>query len=103
MKQQLTESEKFYPNNSNTRISVMDFWPWAFSNLVYDTRQEIMAKFLVYPALNQVNPDSQKHVIRLPYYITNPSGCRITIKSVAYRYFHLKIFLPRLSLALAEN
>ncbi len=84
MKQQLTGDEEITLHVSNTRITVMDFWFWAFSNLICDTRQETMAKFLVYSALNQVNPDSPKHVNRLPYDITSPSGRRIKIKSAAY-------------------
>ena len=84
MKQQLTENDEFTLYGSHTKITVMDFWLWAFSDLVCNTSQEIMAKFLVYSALNQVNPDSQKHVSKLPYYITSPSGRRIAIKSAAY-------------------
>ncbi len=84
MKQQLTGDEEFILHNENTGISVMDFWRWAFSDLIDNTQRGVMAEFLVYSSLNRITLDMQKRENWLSFDVTSPSGRRIEVKSAAY-------------------
>ena len=84
MKQQLTGDEEFIFHDANIGITVIDFWRWAFSDLIDNTQRGVMAEFLVYSSLNRITLDTQKRENWLSFDITSPSGRRIEVKSAAY-------------------
>ncbi len=84
MKHQLSGIEEFILHGANIGITVMDFWRWAFSDLIDNTQRGIMAEFLVYSSLNQITLDTQTRENWLPFDVTSPSGRRIEVKSAAY-------------------
>ncbi len=84
MKQQLTGDEEFILHDANIGITVMDFWRWAFSDLIDNTQRGVMAEFLVYSSLNRITLDTQKRENWLSFDVTSPSGRRIEVKSAAY-------------------
>lgn len=84
MEQQLTGNEKFTLNGSSAGITIMDFWRWAYSDLLNNTHRGVMAEFLVYSSLGMASPSPQIRVDWLPFDVTSPSGRRIEVKSAAY-------------------
>lgn len=85
MKHQLTGTEEFTLHNKSIGITIMDFWRWAFSDLLNNTQRGIMAEFLVYSSLNQITlSDMQMRENWLPFDMTSPSGRKIEVKSASY-------------------
>ncbi len=85
MEHQLTGNEEFTLHGTSTGITVMDFWRWAYSDLIDNTQRGVMAEFLVYSSVNSITPlDMQMRENWLPFDITSPSGRRIEVKSSAY-------------------
>lgn len=86
MEQLLTGNEEFTLNGSNAGITILDFWRWAYSDLLNNTQRGVMAEFLVYSSFNTVLPPlpTQMRVDWLPFDVTSPSGRRIEVKSAAY-------------------
>lgn len=85
MKHQLTGNENFTLHGTSIGITVMEFWRWAFSDLINNTQRGIMAEFLVYSAQNQsMSSDMQIRTNWLPFDLTSPSGRRIEVKSASY-------------------
>ncbi len=84
MEHQLTGNEEFTLHCASARITVKDFWRWAYSDLIDNTQRGVMAEFLVYSSLNRSTPRSQIRENWLPFDVTSPSGRRIEVKSAAY-------------------
>ncbi|MCI8692580.1 MAG: hypothetical protein HFH91_07545 [Lachnospiraceae bacterium] len=84
MEHQLTGNEEFTLHGASARITVKDFWRWAYSDLIDNTQRGVMAEFLVYSSLNRSTPRSQIRENWLPFDVTSPSGRRIEVKSAAY-------------------
>ena len=85
MEQQLTGNEEFTLHGKSAGITVMDFWCWAFSDLIDNTLRGVLAEFLVYSSLNRIVPhDTQMRENWLPFDVTSRSGRRIEVKSGAY-------------------
>lgn len=84
MEHQLTGNEEFTLHGKGAGITVLDFWRWAFSDLIDNTQRGVMAEFLVYSSLNSSTTDTQMRENWLPFDITSPSGRRIEVKSAAY-------------------
>ena len=84
MEHQLTGNEEFTLHGKGAGITVLDFWRWAFSDLIDNTQRGVMAEFLVYSSLNRITLDTQKRENWLSFDVTSPSGRRIEVKSAAY-------------------
>ncbi len=56
MEHQLTGNEEFTLHGQSAGITVMDFWRWAFSDLIDNTQRGVMAEFLVYSSLKSEYP-----------------------------------------------
>lgn len=85
MEHQLTGNEEFTLHGQSAGITVMDFWRWAFSDLIDNTQRGVMAEFLVYSSLkSEYPPRTQMRENWLPFDVTSPSGRRIEVKSAAY-------------------
>lgn len=84
MEHQLTGNEEFTLHGKSAGITVMDFWRWAFSDLIDNTQRGVMAEFLVYSSLKSEYPPTQMRENWLPFDVTSPSGRRIEVKSAAY-------------------
>ena len=84
MEHQLTGNEEFTLHGKGAGITVLDFWRWAFSDLIDNTQRGVMAEFLVHSSLYQITPDTQIRENWLPFDVTSPSGRRIEVKSAAY-------------------
>lgn len=82
--EQLTGNEEFTLHGTGAGITVIDFWRWAFSDLIDNTQRGIMAEFLVYSSLKRVLPGTQMRENWLPFDVMSPSGRRIEVKSAAY-------------------
>ena len=83
--EQLTGNEEFTLHGSSAAITVIDFWSWAYSDLVDNTQRGVMAEFLVYSSLNgSTCTDKQIRENWSPFDVTSPSGRRIEVKSAAY-------------------
>ncbi len=85
MEHQLTGNEEFTLHGKGAGITVLDFWRWAFSDLIDNTQRGVMAEFLVYSSLKpEYPPPTQMRENWLPFDVTSPSGRRIEVKSAAY-------------------
>lgn len=84
MKHQLTGNEEFTLHGTSAGITIMDFWCWAFSDLIDNTQRGVMAEFLVYSSLNRITKYTQIRENWLPFDVTSPSGRKIEVKSAAY-------------------
>ena len=85
MEHQLTGNEEFTLHGKGAGITVLDFWRWAFSDLIDNTQRGVMAEFLVYSSLKSEYPHcTQMRENWLPFDVTSPSGRRIEVKSAAY-------------------
>lgn len=84
MEHQLTGNEEFTLHGKSAGITVMDFWRWAFSDLIDNTQRGVMAEFLVYSSLKSEYHSTQTRENWLPFDVTSPSGRRIEVKSAAY-------------------
>lgn len=86
MEHQLTGNEGFTLHSTSAGITVMDFWCWAYSDLIDNTQRGVMAEFLVYSSLKSSIPshDTQIRENWLPFDVMSPSGRRIEVKSAAY-------------------
>lgn len=86
MEHQLKGNEEFTLHSTSAGITVLDFWRWAFSDLIDNTQRGVLAEFLVYSSLNRTTPppDTQMRENWLPFDVTSPSGRRIEVKSAAY-------------------
>ena len=81
----LTASDKFTFHGSDLDLSVVDFWSWAYSDLLNNTGRGVLAEFIVFSALKFYPPPASKMRIDwTPYDLTGPSGQRIEVKSAAY-------------------
>lgn len=56
MEHQLTGNEEFTLHGASAGITVMDFWRWAYSDLIDNTQRGVMAEFLVHSSLNRITP-----------------------------------------------
>jgi len=84
MEHQLTGSEEFTLHGTSAGITVMDFWRWAFSNLIDNTQRGVIAEFLVYSSLKKYSSSTQMRTNWSPFDVASPSGRRIEVKSAAY-------------------
>ncbi len=82
--ERLTGNEEFTLHSYGAGITIMDFWSWAYSNLIDNTQRGVMAEFLVYSSLNSNTKHTQMRENWLPFDVTSPSGRRIEVKSAAY-------------------
>ena len=85
--EQLTGNEEFILHGSSAGITIMDFWRWAYSDLIDNTQRGIMAEFLVHSSLSTESSHPTCTQMRknwLPFDVISPSGCRIEVKSAAY-------------------
>lgn len=80
----LTGQEKFTSKGIDTEISVLEFWKWAYSDLLDNTYRGVLAEFLVQKSLGVTPPASQMRLNWMPYDLSSPSGRRIEVKSAAY-------------------
>lgn len=85
MTQLLTGNEEFIFHDETIKITIMDFWRWAFSDLIDNAQRGILAEFLVYSSLNQITPTYLPARSNwIPFDVTSPTGRKIEVKSAAY-------------------
>lgn len=81
----LTTNDKFTFHGSDLDLSIIDFWSWAYSDLLSNTGRGVLAEFIVYSSLKFYPPPTSKMRTNwTPYDLTGPSGQRIEVKSAAY-------------------
>jgi hypothetical protein len=49
--EQLTSNNKFSFHGEDTGLSVVDFWSWAYSDLLNNTDRGVLAEYIVHSAL----------------------------------------------------
>ena len=52
----LTANDKFTFHGSDLDLSVVDFWSWAYSDLLNNTGRGVLAEFIVFSALKFYPP-----------------------------------------------
>lgn len=80
--EQLTSNNKFTFHGEDTGLSVVDFWSWAYSDLLNNTDRGVLAEYIVYSAL--LPPRFENANCWLPFDLTSPTGQRIEVKSASY-------------------
>lgn len=80
---QFIGTEKFTFNGNDTGTSILDFWSWAYSDILNNTSRGVLAEFLVQSSLSST-PTSKSRIDWAPFDLTSPSGRRIEVKSAAY-------------------
>lgn len=78
----LSGSEQFTFNNTDTGITVSDYWSWAYSDLMNNTSRGAMAEFIVRSSFGIT--DMSYRVDWSPYDLLSPSGRRIEVKSASF-------------------
>ncbi len=56
----LTANDKFTFHGSDLDLSVVDFWSWAYSDLLNNTGRGVLAEFIVFSALKFYPPPHRK-------------------------------------------
>ncbi len=81
--QSLNPGEKFAGSENTTLAdrTMLDYWQWAFSDIVGNTERGILAEFLVAMAVGSEKP---KRGSWYPYDIEAPDGTKIEVKSASY-------------------
>ena len=82
-------TEHFSMNGEEMNLTMLDFWKWAYSDLLNNTSRGVMAEFLVEKSLARIAPrpiptNTRMRIDWLPYDVTSPSGRRVEVKSTAY-------------------
>ena len=81
--QPLNPREKFAGSENTTLANrtMLDYWQWAFSDIVGNTERGILAEYIVATA---VGSDKLKRGSWYPYDIEAPDGTKIEVKSASY-------------------
>lgn len=58
--EQLTSNNKFTFHGEDTGLSVVDFWSWAYSDLLNNTDRGVLAEYIVHSALLPPLPPIRK-------------------------------------------
>lgn len=56
----LTTNDKFTFHGSDLDLSIIDFWSWAYSDLLSNTGRGVLAEFIVYSSLKFYPPPRRK-------------------------------------------
>lgn len=80
-----TGNEHLTSNGEDLCFNMLDYWQWAYSDLIDNTERGVFAEYIVKSALSLNGPDTNQgsrwwH----PYDLTGPSGLRLEVKSSAY-------------------
>lgn len=75
-------TEALHAGGTPLNATVLDFWRWAFSDLVDNTTRGVLAEFIVALALGTVDRGVREGWS--PYDLTTPDGIRVEVKSAAY-------------------
>ena len=78
--EQLTSNNKFTFHGEDTGLSVVDFWSWAYSDLLNNTDRGVLAEYIVHSALLPP-PDSKMRNDWHPFDLNSPTGQRNEVKS----------------------
>lgn len=74
--------ESFSSNRSSIPFSILDFWKWAYSDILNNTTRGLLAEFIVSQALGCDN--SRPRTEWADYDLISPEGIKIEVKSSAY-------------------
>lgn len=81
-------NEKLTFKNKELDGSILDFWSWAYSDLIQNMNRGAFAEYIVLKAMNsQCNDDSSHLNFRISmgaYDLLSPEGIRVEVKSSAY-------------------
>jgi len=76
-----TGQESFHLNLKPLPINLLDFWQWAYSDILTNTNRGKLAEFIVASALD-IKVDVKKEW--LPYDLITDDGITMEVKSSAY-------------------
>lgn len=79
--QRKTGSELITVNDASTKMSVLDFWQWAYSDLVSNSLRGVFAEYLVASAVGSAKTFREEWAA---YDVLSPEGIKIEVKSAAY-------------------
>ena len=74
--------EAFRVRGENVDITILDFWRWAYSDLLDNAARGVLAEFLVANALKQTNTEPRHEWVAID--VRTESGLKVEVKSAAY-------------------
>lgn len=81
-------SEQLTFKDKELGSSVLDFWSWAYSDLIRNVNRGAFAEFIVLEAMNNQSgitpPRTNFRVSMDAYDLLSPDGIRVEVKSSAY-------------------
>ena len=77
-----TGKELFYSEGEEVGVQLIDFWRWAYSDLLNNVARGVLAEFLVANALDITKPKLRTEWD--PYDLKSKQGTKIEVKSSAY-------------------
>ena len=81
-------SEKLTFQTTELGSSILDFWSWAYSDLIHNVNRGAFAEFIVREAMNAQSgitpPRTDFRVSMDAYDLLSPDGIRVEVKSSAY-------------------
>lgn len=80
-------SEQLTFKDKELGSSVLDFWSWAYSDLIRNVNRGAFAEFIVLEAMNNqsgITPRTNFRVSMDAYDLLSPDGIRVEVKSSAY-------------------
>src|SRR5262245_2041405 len=77
-----TGMEQFYVSESPLPTTVLDFWGWAFSDMIDNTTRGVLAEYIVALALGIA--ETGIRAAWSSYDLTTHDGVRVEVKSAAY-------------------
>lgn len=80
-------SEQLIFKDKELGSSVLDFWSWAYSDLIRNVNRGAFAEFIVLEAMNNqsgITPRTNFRVSMDAYDLLSPDGIRVEVKSSAY-------------------
>lgn len=81
-------NEKLTFKNKELDGSILDFWSWAYSDLIQNMNRGAFAEYIVLKAMNSQCNDNSSHLnFRISmgaYDLLSPEGIRVEVKSSAY-------------------
>ena len=82
-----TGNEKFIFKDKDLGKTMLNFWSWAYSDLIRNVNRGAFAEFVVREAMNtqcRNTPPEQIFVYLDAYDLLSPDGIRVEVKSSAY-------------------
>jgi hypothetical protein len=98
---QLSGDEAFQTASGQTAATVLDFWRWAFGDLMSNASRGVLAEFIVATALETTSHLRQEWA---PFDLIYQNGIRVEVKAAGYiqGWGHDRLAVPKFSIRKAQ-